>query len=156
MYPYNINHDRSDQEKPLVMAQNNTTLTELLTEAIADETHDGMYYERLSELISDAGDKNIVWDIHLDEVRHRGLFSDIYRILTGNEPPEPEEMDDMPTGNLADDISKGLIGETDAMEFYYQILLALTDPDMRSILGQIITDESRHAHLMSYLFSKYK
>ncbi|MCL2702688.1 MAG: ferritin-like domain-containing protein [Defluviitaleaceae bacterium] len=132
-------------------------LLEMIAHAADGETAAVKYYTRLSDMLEGA-DKKTVHNIALDEAKHRRLYEELYfniagtRMLPPHTPPEPVE----PKGSLHEIFEERLHDELSDVEFYRQIYQALLNLDYRDILFEIITDELRHANLMSQLYAKYK
>jgi len=130
-------------------------ITDMLEDAILDERHDSAFYKQLSQNVDDSTDRDILWSMHLDEMKHEIYLTEIYKHLT--QTPLTTEQ---PTVELAPDILKNfessLFGEISAVSFYRKLLFAFADRPTRDILYEIITDEQRHASFLNYLYSKYK
>jgi rubrerythrin len=132
-------------------------ILEMIAYAAEGEAAAVKYYTRLSEMLS-GQDKKTVHNIALDEAKHRRLFEELYTAISGarlpyggnsHEKPEPAEFS-------AEIFEERLYDELGDAEFYRQIYFALVNMDYRDILFEIMTDEMRHAQLMTFLHAKYK
>ena len=69
----------TDQKSPIL---------DMLTDALDDEYSDYTKYMELSEKIDDTRDSGTVRSMAYDEYKHRRLFEEIYKALTGSAPAE--------------------------------------------------------------------
>lgn len=126
----------------------------LIQEALTGETEDRMFYQYLIENAPSAEDKEIIEEIRDDEIRHFGLFRQIYYELTGQTLTPPQNVIFEKPSSYCDGVQRALIGEQNAVRKYRRILYALQDRVQINILTGIITDEIRHGILYNYLYSK--
>ena len=134
-------------------------LLEMLVHAAAGEAAAMEFYKNLSEMLVAEDDRKLVRDIALDEAKHRRLFEELFTSLSGERmPPLPQLQDEptTPTGSFPSIFEDRIKDELRDVEFYRQIYFALVNLDYRDILFEIITDELRHAHFMTYLYAKYR
>lgn len=133
---------------------NNKYVLELIKDAIADEEQDNKFYSELSKATKDIDDKKALETISLDEKKHKEMFSDIYKKLTGNDYT-PESVDNKNISpNFIENITNAISEELDAVEGYRPILFALENPQLKNYLIEIITDEQNHAAKLNYMYSK--
>lgn len=136
----------------------NKYVVEMLIEAIKDEKMDSAYYNTIAETLTDKEDKRIFHKIHNDEEKHRKIFTEIYKLITGNEPTKEQIAveDKTISENMLENFSKAIYGELNAVEFYRKILFSFLNQELRDALYEIITDEQSHSTILSYMYSKYK
>jgi len=133
-------------------------LLEMIVHAAEGEAAATKYYSRLSQMMTDEKDRKTVHDIALDEAKHRRLFDELYYNISGARIPPFEHFNEPtePAGTFLEIFEERLYDELHDAEFYRQIYFALINMDYRDVLFEIITDEKRHAQLMSFLYAKYK
>ena len=73
-----------------------------------------------------------------DEYKHRRLFEEIYKALTGSAPAE-KNMSEETSGagqsqSLRDRLTESLFEELDSVEFYRDIMSNVETPSVREIL----------------------
>ena len=180
MYPYNVHKniknistkrvknvfnskDKSKEVRSLKIESDiekfnqtsNNFILDLIKEAICDETRDSIYYEELSRKISNPEDQEILRKIHLDEEKHKKIFSELYKEISGKECEfsfSPKNISD----NMLQNFSESLISELETVEFYRKILFSFLDLTVTDLMYEIITDEQAHAQKLNYLYSKYR
>ena len=126
---------------------------QLIKEAVEGENEDRMFYGYLLEN-APKEDKEIIAGIRNDEMGHFGLFRTLYRELTGQMLPPPQDVPFEKPESYCQGLGKSIIGETNAVRKYRNILYAMMDRRMINIVTGIITDEIRHAALYNYLYAK--
>jgi rubrerythrin len=147
------NYEYINEHKPSLLDRK---LLEMIAHAAAGEAAATRYYARLSDML-DGRDKKTVHDMALDEAKHRHLFEELYANIAGVRMPPAESTEPTePQGHLPEIFEERLYDELGDAEFYRQIYFALINMDYRDVMFEIITDEMRHATLMSHLYSKYK
>lgn len=134
--------------------QNVPGALKLIKEAVAAETEDRMFYQYLIDNAPSQEDKAIITGIRDDEIRHFGLFRQVYTQLTGQMLPPPQNVTFEKPASYCAGLKKALLGEQNAVRKYRMILYALIDRVQINILTGIITDEIRHGSLYNYLYSK--
>ena len=129
---------------------------ELIRNAVAGEAEDRLFYEFLIRSTSDNEAKEIIASIRDDEIKHFGLFRQIYFELTGRMlQTNPDVSFDEPE-SFCEGIKRALAGEQAAASRYSRILFAMQDRRHINMLTEIIIDELRHGTLYNYLYSKSK
>jgi rubrerythrin len=125
----------------------------LIQDAINGESEDKAFYETLIGLAA-PDDRTIINGIRNNEIKHHGMFKQLYYELTG-QPAGPEKvvLPVQPT-TYCKGLKKALLGEQSAVERYRTIMFALQDRRHINMLTEIITDELRHFGLYNYLYSK--
>jgi rubrerythrin len=134
--------------------QNLAGAIQLIEEAITGETEDRLFYQYLIENAPNEEDKKIIQGIKDDEIGHFALFRGIYTELTGKAPPPPADETFTKPESYCAGLRNALQGEQNAIRKYRKILFALQDRVQINKLTAIITDETRHGILYSYLYSK--
>jgi rubrerythrin len=134
--------------------QNLDGALELIQEALAGETEDGIFYAWLIDQAPTEDDKQIISGIRENEIGHYALFRQIYRDLTGVMAPAVEGEPFMEPESYCDGLSKALLGEQNAVQKYRKILYAMQSRLHINMITEIITDEIRHGILYNYLYSK--
>ena len=84
MLTYN-NGNNSPEALPM---DRKSPILDMLTDALNDEYSDYTKYMELSEKIDDTRDSGTVRSMAYDEYKHRRLFEEIYKALTGSAPAE--------------------------------------------------------------------
>ena len=82
MLTYN-NGNNSPEALPM---DRKSPILDMLTDALDDEYSDYTKYMELSEKIDDTRDSGTVRSMAYDEYKHRRLFEEIYKALTGSAP----------------------------------------------------------------------
>lgn len=134
--------------------QNVPGALQLIREAVRGETEDRMFYEYLISVAPTEEEKNIIRGIRDDEIKHFGLFRQIYCELTGQMLPPPEEAVFEKPASYCEGLKRAIQGEQNAVIRYRKILFALQDRVQINKLTEIITDEIRHGSLYNYLYAK--
>lgn len=132
--------------------QNVPGALKLIQEAVAGETEDRMFYQYLIENAPSKEEKEIITGIRDDEIRHFGLFRQVYYQLTGQMLSTPQNVTFEKPGSYCEGLKRALMGEQNAVRKYRRILYALIDRVQINILTGIITDEIRHGILYNYLY----
>lgn len=127
-------------------------ILELIREAISDEYRDANYYEELSKMANTPEAQRVLRKIHLDELKHFKIFQEIYYQLTGEKAEVNYEKSEI-EGSLAENYSKSIFNELEAVEFYRIILFSFLNIPIRDWLYEIITDEQAHAQKLNYLYT---
>ena len=155
MHTYNIKSVTCSEMPPEENAKPVNKIINLLEEGILDERHDQEFYKRLSEMAGDATDRDILWSMHLDEMKHEIYMTEIYKHLT-DAPLTAEQPQVEVSSDMLKNFETALFGEISAVSFYRKILFAFADRPTRDTLYEIITDEQRHASFLNYLYAKHK
>lgn len=129
---------------------------ELIKEALAGETEDRLFYEYLISTAPSNEDKNIIQGIRDNEIKHFGMFRQLYKDLTGQMPPSVTQEEFTKPSSYCEGLKMAIMGEQSAVEKYRKILFVLTDRNQINKMVEIITDELRHGILYNYLYSKNK
>ena len=147
MYPYNKS---TNQYQATEAPKTDEIFLDLLKEAMTDEATDMRYYEKLSLMVQNAEDQEIVRHVQADEKKHLKALTDVYQTLTGEVPDVTADEPD--TGlDLAAEYEKRVLEELDGMEFYRNLYLSHKSTDLRDTFFELLTDELEHAVKMQYL-----
>ena len=141
---------------PYAYPQNLPMALQLIREAVSGEAEDRMFYEYLISAAPTQEDKDIITGIRNDEMKHFGLFRQIYFELTGQTIPPPQQGEFTKPASYCQGLKRAILGELSAVERYRRILFALQDRRHINMLTEIITDELRHGSLYNLLYSKNK
>lgn len=126
----------------------------LMRRAVAGETADRMFYDYLISVAPTPKEKEIIAGIRDDELKHFGMFRQIYRAFTGQYPTPLGSEDFERPDSYCDGVQRALFGELNAVELYRQIYFCLPTQRYRDMLFEIITDEIEHAAKYNYLYAK--
>ncbi|MDE6181816.1 MAG: ferritin-like domain-containing protein [Eubacteriales bacterium] len=130
-------------------------ILDMILDAIEESNEDSRYYEKLSTMVKDENDKASLRKIHLEDMKHFNMLSDLYTSLTGREPNF--EIDEIEIeGSLADEFLEGAEDKLENVELYRNIMMAFLDIGIRDMIFEIITDEQNHAQKLNQLYYKYK
>ncbi len=171
MYPYFSNKDEQIKKLDTVKENLNSDnykdenmeeedfrryIIESVEEAIKDEERDTKYYQKMYNMVSDENDKSILRQIYLDEMKHKKIFMELYRILTGEEFVMGQIEDKEIEGSLKDELYNSIQSELEGAEFYRMLMSAFLDLPIRDMIYEPLMDEQKHALLVSNLYNKYK
>lgn len=169
MYPYFSKKDdeikaTSYEKADLMHTENNIDnqkefenyVLDLIKGAIQQENHDMRYYEALSNMAPDNESKEYLRRIHLEDMKHFNMFSELYSDLSGKEPDFEWEEIDIDCNNLQKEFLKGFEQKCENIELYRNIMVAFLDVRIRDMLFEIITDEQNHMQKLNYLHNKFK
>ncbi len=137
-----------------VYPENVPNALSLIEQALGGETEDRIFYGFLIENAPSEEDARIIDSIRQDEIKHYGLFRQIYYELTGEMTPESNEEEVEQPQSYCDGLKHALLGEQSAVSRYRQILYAMRSRIHINMLTEIMTDEIRHGLLYNYLYSK--
>ncbi|WP_242966513.1 ferritin-like domain-containing protein [Clostridium sp. BSD9I1] len=125
----------------------------LIQDSVSGEREDALFYNYLISVAPTQESRNIITTIRNDERKHNRMFRRIYFELTGRRLPASTENEfERPTSYCAG-IKRALLGELAAVQRYRRIVFALQNRIQLNMLGEIITDELRHASLYNLLYS---
>lgn len=157
MYPYNIRKpDKSDPVGRLIMSADAATVAEMLIDAINDEARDHEKYLAVSEVMEEPEDAEIIRSIAFDEYKHKRIFEEIYKILTGKMPSVPVQAKNakVTAENLSEVLTDSFFGELEGVEMYRELMFAFDNTDIRDMIFEVITDEQAHADILNYIMGK--
>lgn len=167
MYPYyskNLN-DKNEVKvssfENLNMEQENSQeefenyVLDMILQALEQENEDMMYYEKLSTLVQDEKDKEVLRRIHLDDMKHFNMLNELYKDLSGKEPVleyEEIEIDD----KLPEEFLDAAEQKLENVDLYRNIMKSFLDVGIRDMIFSILTDEQAHSQKLNQLYNKHK
>ncbi|WP_438444964.1 WG repeat-containing protein [Gorillibacterium sp. sgz5001074] len=125
----------------------------LVRKAIAGEREDELFYDYLISEAPTAEAKEIIGRIRDDERKHRRMYREIYRVLTGQPAPAGEGEEFEKPASYPEGLRKAFFGELAAMERYRDIRAGMPNRVFRDMVFEILTDELKHAQLYQYLMT---
>jgi|GEM_PF-2967267 len=162
MYPYNTSNERA--KKSIVAARkdfpeplaNNTSLSELFSNAIADETMDSAKYKALMDYLTKNGLDDLAQlakTMYSDESSHKMLL-EAMADDDGIEYTEPSDMTeefDFSLEGLLNNVSS----EIEGARFYRDFMRVLNNENAgdTEVISDIMNDEQNHAVLNSLIYS---
>jgi rubrerythrin len=132
------------------------SLNDMLIEAMKAERHDRVKYQRMMEMSSDPEVIKQIKFAYDDEIKHYGMFQQMYYELTGKkiEFPIPTNIEKYDT--LMEAVKSSIEGESEAVDLYREIFALMSNKQMRDKVFEIITDEQEHFGRFIYLYSMLK
>ena len=132
------------------------SVLDLIIQAMKAERHDTVKYKNMMEMTKDPEVKKQIKFAYDDEIKHYGMFREIYYQLTRKViniplPAKVEEYD-----NMMDAVKSSIEGENEAVDLYREIYSLLSNKHMRDMVFEIITDEIEHASRFVYLYAMLK
>jgi rubrerythrin len=123
--------------------------------SIEGERNDELFYDYLIRQAPDQQQKDVIMHIRDDERKHRQMFREMYKQLTGSLPVEKNEPLEALPASYLEGIEKALLGELAAFERYRTLYLNI-NPEFKAWMFEIMTDEIKHAGYYNWLFTKNK
>lgn len=132
------------------------SLEDMLIEAMKSERHDRVKYKMMMGMTTNPAVIKQIKFAYDDEIKHYGMFQQIYYQLTGKklDIPLPATVEKYPT--LLEAVQSSIEGESEAVELYRAIYALLPKRQMRDKVFEIITDEQEHFGRFIYLYSMLK
>lgn len=132
------------------------SLDSMIVEAMKAERHDRVKYKIMMEMTKDPDVIKQIKFAYDDEIKHYGMFRQMYFQLTGQnlDIPLPAKVETYNT--LMDAVKSSIEGESEAVDLYRKIYALLTNKQMRDKVFEIITDEQEHFGRFIYLYSMLK
>ncbi len=134
--------------------ENLNAAIQAIEDAVRGENEDRLFYANLIREASSAEDKRIITGIMEDEMKHYGMFRQLYYALTGYALPEYPASDVARPASYCEGLKGALLGEQNAVRNYRTILFAMRHRKYINMMAEIITDELRHLGLYNYLYAK--
>ena len=125
-------------------------------EAMEAERHDRVKYQRMMEMTTDSAVINQIKFAYDDEIKHYGMFQQIYYQITGEKLDIPIPTNIEKYNTLMEAVQSSIEGESKAVDLYREIFALMTDKQMRDKVFEIITDEQEHFGRFVYLYSMLK
>jgi len=132
------------------------SLNDMIIEAMKAERHDRVKYQKMMEMTTDPVVIKQIKFAYDDEIKHYGMFQQIYFQLTGKrlDIPIPNNVEKYNT--LIEAVQSSIEGESEAVDLYREIFALMTNKQMRDNVFEIITDEQEHFGRFIYLYSMLK
>lgn len=151
-----MNKMRNDQPNGSATPETYKTLEQalmLIYNAVQGEKEDELFYNYLVGIAPTQEEKNIIMSIRDDEKKHNQMFRKIYQDFTGQQIPQPREVNFMRPSSYIDGIKQALFGELGAVERYRDIRAGLPTRYYRDAVFEILTDELKHADKYNYILN---
>ena len=128
----------------------------MIYNAVQGEREDELFYDYLISVAPTREEKDIITTIRDDERKHNQMFRRIYQNFTGQQVPEPTEVNFVKPKSYLDGIKQALFGELAAVEKYRDIRAGLPGQYYRDAVFEILTDELKHATKYNYILTLNK
>ena len=126
----------------------------MMNDAIRNKSEQASYYARLARTIHDKNDSDIIHNIHLDELKHAKMLTDIYNDMFGSEP-EISSQERGISQNMIYEFEKSMYDELEAAQYLRKLYFYFLNLGIRDYLYEIMSDDNAHALKLSHLYSKY-
>lgn len=126
-----------------------------LIKAMKGEGSARKYYKRLMDMAPDEKEAGIIEHFYEDETKHLSKFRMLFEMTTGKEP-EIGSVNAPDFESYIDGIEQAIPDELEAYEFYRDIYLASSNPVVRDVFFEALTDENEHTAHLNYLYTKNK
>lgn len=168
MYPYRSN--TSIKNTAINTREGNTTVTKedlkqdqrllQLLEIAQQETQQSLSaFDALMKNKALQQDIETLRNAYLDEVKHLKLLQEIWYNITSQSQSQAQPISKNSTANseaVGTEIEKTLMQEMEQTDFFRELLMLISETDLRDILYEIITDKQDHCIRLCFLFSKYQ
>lgn len=128
----------------------------MIYDAVQGEREDELFYDYLISVAPTQGEKAIITSIRDDERKHNQMFRRIYQNFTGQQVPEPKEVNFVKPKSYIEGVKEALFGELGAVERYRDIRAGLPTEYYRDAVFEILTDELKHADKYNYILNLNK
>jgi rubrerythrin len=133
---------------------NGDGILQVIQDAIRGEEEARALYACLISEAPSAIDKKIIAGIIEDEIRHFGMFRQLYYAESGCRLPECPGSDFVKPASYGDGLKAALAGKRDTVGKYRSLLFALRHRRDIRMVAEIIADELRHVALFNFLLRK--
>jgi len=133
-----------------------SSLEDKIVEAMKAERHDRVKYQRMMEMTTDPVVIKQIKFAYDDEIKHYGMFQQMYYQLTGKRLDIPIPTNIEKYNTLMEAVQSSIEGENEAVDLYRGIYALMTNKQMRDSIFEIITDEREHFGRFIYLYSMLK
>ena len=133
-----------------------SSLEDKIVEAMKAERHDRVKYQRMMEMTTDPVVIKQIKFAYDDEIKHYGMFQQMYYQLTGKRLDIPIPTNIEKYNTLMETVQSSIEGENEAVDLYRGIYALMTNKQMRDSIFEIITDEREHFGRFIYLYSMLK
>lgn len=132
------------------------SLKDKLIEAMKSERHDRVKYQKMMEMTTDPAVIKQIKFAYDDEIKHYGMFQQMYYQLTGKKVDIPIPTNIEKYNTLMEAVKSSIEGESDAVDAYREIYALMSNKQMRDKVFEIITDEQEHFGRFIYLYAMLK
>ena len=132
------------------------SLNDKIVEAMTAERHDRVKYQEMMKMTTDPAVIKQIKFAYDDEIKHYGMFRQIYYQLTGKQLDIPIPASVEKYNTLMEAVQSSIEGENEAVDLYREIFALLPNRLMRDTVFEIITDEQEHFGRFIYLYSMIK
>ncbi|MDA3731233.1 ferritin-like domain-containing protein [Niameybacter massiliensis] len=122
-------------------------------DSVQDEKEDELFYNYLIGAAPTPEEKAIITTIRDDEKKHKQILRQIYQNFTGQQVPEPKDVEFVKPKSYIDGVKQALFGELTAVERYRDIRAGLPTEYYRDAVFEILTDELKHATKYNYILN---
>lgn len=131
-------------------------ILELIMECIYDENYNINYYGALYDIATKQRDKTNLRQIYLDAMKHLNMFSDIYKMLSMEEPPPLSGFDkvSIDEDDFLDEIQNSVEEKVESANFYRMVMTLFDDLVIRDMIFEAMVDEQGHAHLLGSIYTR--
>lgn len=120
-----------------------STLPARLLEYIVDETRDSLYYKELAGEVKNKRSQELLLEFAKDEADHAANFRQVYRQITGMEPPVgPVNPPEIP--NYCEAIKQRIMAESNDFVKYGQEFLNAPVVELRNLFYITGATEAKH------------
>ena len=154
-----MNKMRNEESSTLAAPTTYKTLDEalmLIYNAVQGEKEDELFYNYLISVAPTPEEKSIIMSIRDDEKKHNQMFKKIYQNFTGQQVPQPKEVNFVKPNSYIEGVKEALFGELGAVERYRNIRAGLPTRYYRDAVFEILTDELKHATKYNYILNLNK
>lgn len=130
-------------------------VVDMILEAIRNEKCDVIYFTKLMKMCRSEEEKNILYEIKIDDQKHERIFRRIYYKAVCKEPLVKVEVRNIGF-DIRKEYNKSIFEKLKTVEFYKKLYFIIKNPEVRNMLYDIITDEQSHAIKLTYLNSLFK
>jgi len=132
------------------------SVIDLIVKAMKSERHDAVKYKIMMEMTFDLDVRKQTKFAYDDEIKHYQMFRQIYYQLTGRVENIPLPTKIEKYNNIMDAVKSSIEGENEALDLYRDIYALLTNPKMKDMVFEVITDEIEHANRFVYSYAMLK
>lgn len=123
--------------------QSDQSLITDIEEAINGEYSAITCYKQLADLAPTQEERQQIYEIRQDEIRHYEVFSNIYKQLTGKQPAP--QIKDLCVNPYKKGVESSFLDEQKTTVFYYEIERKAQDLSIKETFRQAAADEQNHA-----------
>lgn len=162
MYPYNTNNDHSKRSIKAARKEfpeplsNNDSMSQLFSNAMADESRDAVKYRNMMDYFSKNGLADlseVAKSMYADESKHKMMLQTMAD-ENGIEYNMPEESEEGENDFSPEGLLKNVASEIEGARFYRDFARVLRNENVEdmAIMYELMNDEQNHAVLNDYLY----